>query len=172
MSRGFDTWYSLPDLERLAQFERTLEGELSLGRLKRLAELLVGTDGTVNSSLSFHTRKDGRVELRLHCAADVEVVCQRCLEPMKCTLASTVEYLLVDADPVRGGTPADDGDVALLALAGRRLNPKDLIEDELIVSLPFAPRHENERDCGTLARKLDELSSDGGSDDEVGTVNN
>ena len=35
-----------------------------------------------------------------------------------------------------------------------RLLPARLIEDELIVAIPFVPKHARVEDCGSLARNL------------------
>jgi uncharacterized protein len=107
-------------------------------------------------------RSDGRLELSLRCSAEVELTCQRCLEPFGLTLVGDVDYLLADEEGAGAGGAVTENNVELLALAGGRLNPKELIEDELLVSLPFAPRHETDRECGKLVRKLEELSNDPG----------
>ena len=160
MSRVLDTWYSLPDLDRMARFGKALDGEIALGKLTRLAALLSNANGSVNARLAIRQRGDGRLELRLTCSADVEVICQRCLEPMRCELSAEGDYLLVEGERADNATTADRADFEVLELAGERLNPKELIEEELLVSLPFAPRHEDERSCGSLARKLEELSNE------------
>ena len=39
-------------------------------------------------------------------------------------------------------------------LSDGRLSPAELIEDELIVSMPLVPKHEQLADCGSVARSL------------------
>jgi uncharacterized protein len=165
MSPTLDTWYSLPDLDRLARLERPLTGTFPIDRLPRLAAVLANPEGSVETTIELRNRSDGRLEIGLRCTAAVELICQRCLEPFVHTLVGQVDYLLVDEEQTGSGVPVDVEDIEVLALAGERLNPKVLIEDELLVSLPFVPRHASERECGTLARKLEQLSSDYGGGD-------
>ena len=159
MSRNLDTWYSLPDLDHLARLGRAIEGEIDLGKLKRLAALLSRPVGAVNASMAVLPRADGNLQLRLQCSAEVELVCQRCLEPMRYVLTGAAGYEVVEESPEES---SGDGDIERLVLEGRRLNPLQLIEEELIVSLPFAPRHEDIAACGNLARRLEELSIESG----------
>jgi uncharacterized protein len=163
MSRNLDTWYSLPDLEHLARLGKAVEVELDPGKLTRLAGLLSGSAGAVNASMMAVARSDGIVEVQLKCAAEVELTCQRCLEPMRYRLAGAVSYEVVD----EGSEERNDGgqeSIERLVLHGRRLNPLELIEEELIVSVPLSPRHDDEAACGSLARRIEELNTQGGDD--------
>lgn len=163
MSRNLDTWYSLPDLDHLARLGRALEAELDLGKLTRLAGLLSSPAGAVNASMMAVSRADGIVEVQLKCSAEVKLTCQRCLEPMSYLLAGTVSYEVVDEGSEEGNDGGQES-IERLVLHGRRLNPLELIEEELIVSVPFSPRHEDEAACGSLARRIEELSMEGGDD--------
>jgi len=51
-------------------------------------------------------------------------------------------------------------DMEPLVLADDRLQLATLVEDELIVSLPMAPRHESIDECGALAQNLDGILKD------------
>ena len=50
--------------------------------------------------------------------------------------------------------------------AGNQLLPAQLIEDELIVSIPLVPKHERLEDCGSVARNLAVMTE--GSDAATG----
>jgi uncharacterized metal-binding protein YceD (DUF177 family) len=47
-----------------------------------------------------------------------------------------------------------------IMLSGGRFQPAELIEDELIVSLPLIPRHARIEECGRLARNPEVLKYD------------
>jgi len=47
-----------------------------------------------------------------------------------------------------------------IMLSGGRLQPAELVEDELIVSLPLIPRHALIEECGRLARNPEVLKYD------------
>ena len=167
MSRGLDTWYSLPDLDNLARRKKPLAGEIELVRLPRLSALLGQDQGTVGAQLRVEARTDGRLQLSLSYTADVELTCQRCLEPLYQTLSGSVEYLLAEngsaqAEPAASSSDGIEAAVEMLQLTGERLNPRELIEDELLVALPYSPRHEKKDDCGALLRTLEKLTDDTG----------
>jgi uncharacterized protein len=81
----------------------------------------------------------------------LELTCQRCLEPFRHELAGCVSVVLVDA----GSAPAEVPEgYEPFELADGRFSPAELIEDELIVSMPLVPKHERLADCGSVARSL------------------
>ena len=150
MSGSLHTWYSLRDLEALGARQVVLSGELPLARFARLVELLRGDQGSVRATLSFRQRS-GWPGLTLRYETTVELTCQRCLEPMELPLAETVEIALVESDAMEQHVPEG---IEPVVVEGGRLNPAQLIEDELIVGLPLVPKHERTDDCGSLARLL------------------
>lgn len=151
MSGSLHAWYSRRDLESLADRDGVLSGELQLSKLTRLVGMLHSDAGSVRASLKFGQRRDGALEVELTYAAAVEVTCQRCLEPFRHELAGGVKVVLVDA----GSTPdtVPEG-YEPFELTDGRLSPAELIEDELIVSMPLVPKHERLADCGSVARSL------------------
>jgi len=170
MSRDLDTWYSLPDLDHLARLGEPRAGELALAKLTRLAGLLSSPGGAVNASVSVQSRAGGSLELALECSAEVELICQRCLEPMTCMVAGAVRYEVFE----EGQSERRDEDqtgLEHLVLDGGRVNLAHLIEEELIVSLPLAPRHEDKAACGNLARTLENMSIEVGNDPKDAAVN-
>ena len=151
MSGSLHAWYSRRDLESLADREGVVSGELELSRLTRLVGMLHSDAGSVKASLRFSQRRDGWLEAELTYAASVEPTCQRCLEPFRHELAGRVKVVLSDADSTSATVPEGDEP---FELTDGRLLPAQLIEDELIVSMPLAPKHERLEDCGSVARDL------------------
>jgi uncharacterized protein len=154
MSGSLHAWYSLRDLESLANREVALGGELDLKLLTRLEGLLHSDVGSVRASLLFRQRRDGWLGLELDYRGAVTLMCQRCLEPFEHELANRVDVVLADADSVPATVPAA---FEPFELEGGRLQPAQLIEDELIVAIPLVPKHARVEDCGSLARELAEL---------------
>ena len=151
MSGSLHAWYSRRDLESLADRERVVSGELELSKLTRLVGMLRSDAGSVKASLRFSQRRDGQLTAELTYAAAVELTCQRCLEPFRQELAGHVKVALTDADSMSAAVPEGDEP---FELTDGRLLPAQLIEDELIVSMPLAPKHERLEDCGSVARDL------------------
>lgn len=159
MSGSLHAWYSRRDLESLADRDGVVSGELQLGKLARLVGMLHSDAGSVRASLRFSQRRDGWLAAELTYAASLELVCQRCLEPFRFEPSGRVRVVLADAEsstaPPEGSEPFD--------LTGGRLLPAQLIEDELIVSMPLAPKHERLEDCGSVARDLAVLTEGSGT---------
>jgi uncharacterized protein len=151
MSGSLHAWYSLRDLESLANRGVTLSGELDIDKLTRLSGLLHSDSGSVRATLRFRQRGDGWLESELEYWATVELLCQRCLEPFKQDLAEQVNVVLADGDSLPTTVPAG---FEPFELEDGRLQPAQLIEDELIVAVPLVPKHARVEDCGSLAREL------------------
>ena len=147
MSGSLHAWYSLRDLESLANRGVTLGGELAINELTRVIDLLHSAVGSVRAALKFRQRRDGWIAVELDLKASVELVCQRCLEPFRHDLAERVDVVVAGA--LRAAVP--DG-FEPFELEEGRLQPARLIEDELIVAIPLVPKHAREEDCGSLAR--------------------
>jgi uncharacterized protein len=151
MSGSLHAWYSLRDLESLADRGVTLSGELDVGKLTRLKSLLHSEVGSVRATLRFRQRGDGWLASELGLEAAVELVCQRCLEPFRYELAESVNVVLAASDSLPATVP--EGSESF-ELEDGRLQPVQLIEDELIVAVPLVPKHARIEDCGSLARKF------------------
>lgn len=152
MSGSLHTWYSLPDLERLAERGAVLEGEIALERLPRLNGVLHADSGSVSASLRFQKRSGGWLTVELSYEATLMLECQRCLEPLAHRVNARVELGLLENESMENHLP--EGCEPFL-LENARLSPANLIEDELIMSLPLAPRHDRLDECGSLARSLE-----------------
>ncbi len=75
--------------------------------------------------------------------ATVEVICERCLEPLRITVEGAF-----DGRAVAAITPVDNAveTSAEIEAPGGRLDVRTLLEDELLLALPVVPRHD-EADC-------------------------
>jgi uncharacterized protein len=151
MSGSLHAWYSLRDLESLADRGIALHAELTVDKLPRLLSLLESSEGSVRATLTFSQRRDGWLGAALKYDAAVQLVCQRCLEPFRHQWADRVDIALADATAVPSIVPDAHEP---FELEGGKLQPVQLIEDELIVSLPLVPKHARIADCGSLARSL------------------
>jgi uncharacterized protein len=86
---------------------------------------------------------DGRAALKLALTGSLPLICQRCLQPMNWPLDHDSEVLLA----------RDEGELAALDEASEQevllvvgpVDPHSLVEDELVLTIPFVPRHDG--DC-------------------------
>ena len=85
---------------------------------------------------------EGRPTLNLKVAGTLELLCQRCLSSLSFTLDIDSTLLLVaPGDSWPDDELEDDGSDAIEA--SRELAVLSLIEDEVLLALPVAPRHED-----------------------------
>jgi uncharacterized protein len=119
----------------------TQEGKLPLSSFPRLQDVLVSDAGDVTYALRGVRDERGRPSLHLGVRGTLQLRCQRCLGPLSHDVQA--EQLLVlaasqaeiDAEPAAVDAPDR-------VLAGKEMAVRDLVEDELILSLPYAPRHD------------------------------
>ena len=131
---------SLPGVIDGLQFARDggeLRGILGLERLLRLAELPCKTSG-VDYWLRGGLNRTGKPSLGLKASGRLEVVCQRCLGPLLIDVEVDVE-LELGADPKFIAQAEDEVD---RVIATRDMGVAELVEDEVILALPEAPKHE------------------------------
>lgn len=148
-------WYSLYDLEALADREGVLSGEIELRKLTRLREILHSDRGNIQASLKLHRQVNGSVTVDLAYATVLELICQRCLEPLVQNVSEQLSLTLLEPGSMNGEIAKENDAVVLM---GGKLNPAALLEDELILSLPIIPRHTEINECGSMVQFLQALA--------------
>jgi uncharacterized protein len=137
------------DVEPFAKEGGELQGQWPLRQLRRLAETAHAEARPVESDV---VAWQVRGELRpvrgaasqpwLHLSAQtaLNLECQRCLQPMAVPLEVSRSFRFVHGEAAAAELDADSED-DVLALT-RALDLRELVEDELLLSLPLVPRHE------------------------------
>jgi len=116
-------------------------GTLPLSGFPRLRDALASDAGEVAYELEGLRDERGRPSLRLKVRGTLQLKCQRCLEAMPAAVDEDELLVLaatqaeIDADPADAGAPDR-------LLAGKAMPVRELVEDQLILALPYAPRHE------------------------------
>ncbi len=144
------------DAFKLAASHSALAGSVEPGTLKRLEDRVAVADDAVADKIA--NKACGRVDWAIQGGADeqgrpaitvsiegtVRLQCQRCLGPLDQPVEQTTTLLLAhnEADLLR----LDESSEHETVLASAPLDPVALVEDELLLTLPFAPRHESS--CG------------------------
>lgn len=116
---------------------RSFEGTLPIAGLSRLRELLAGTEGLVQFELDFGRDNLGTDYLDVRAQAQLTLICQRTLEPFVLPVVVESRLGLIKLERDEAGLPPDCE--ALLVPEDGRLNPADVIEDELLLALPLVP---------------------------------
>jgi len=112
-------------------------GSVGMERLPRLAQLRCSTEG-LEYRLRGGRADNGKPCLWLSVTGSLELVCQRCLDPIQFPIAIDAELQL--AANAREISEADDEIDRVIA--SRNMDVAWLVEDEVILALPMAPRHE------------------------------
>lgn len=132
-----DAWQI--DTRRVAERGERIERQLTAAQLPRLRKECVSRFEPVQVSLQGLFTPYGKPGVRVALQADLRVPCQRCLKPLPVALALTCAFEWVATESELELRDEDDEWDAVLAAEQIDLLP--LLEDELLLALPFAPAH-------------------------------
>lgn len=135
------------DVVAFARAGGNLQGDSPLAGFRRL--LQDASPGAAGGAVAWSATGAARADavgpdqtwLHLQARAEVEMPCQRCLQPMAVPLAvdRRIRFVAGEAEAERLDADSDD-DVLAIEPA---LDLHALLEDELILALPLVPRHEH-----------------------------
>jgi uncharacterized protein len=120
----------------------TQQGVWPLRDFPRLRDVLAADAGEVAYEISGVRDERDRPALRLKVRGTLRLRCQRCLEPMPFEV-QTDETLVLAATLAEIHAEPADAHAPDRVVAGREMALRELIEDELILAVPYAPRHED-----------------------------
>lgn len=132
------------DLARAARQTYGLQGRLPVKSLPRLTAVLASDAGEVELKLEVGLDPARRVVVAGRMDAELELQCQRCLEPVKLKVHAEPHLAWVKTDEQLAALP--DGYEPLLSADGQ-VTLKELVTDELLLALPLVPKHEGDAAC-------------------------
>ena len=122
----------------LADEDRQLELAVPIANLARLAPLLDRPVGMATGRIAF-SRAQGRITADVWLEALLEVRCQRCLGPMSLPVRSQSRVTLVASESEADAVPPE---LEVVLAPEDRVRLAELVEEELLLALPGAPRHD------------------------------
>ncbi|WP_083845909.1 YceD family protein [Rhodanobacter sp. IGA1.0] len=125
------------DAWRMVSARRSFEGTLPVASMPRLCGALADTDGSVHFELDFGRDELGISYVDVRATGSLSVTCQRTLEPFDLPVTVDTRLGLIRQEREEAGLPPDCE--PLLVAEDGRLNPVDVIEDELLLALPLIP---------------------------------
>ncbi len=143
----------LCDIAALADDARQIDLVVPVDRLDRIADQLTRREGMVTGSVAM-SREAGRIVAEVVLAAQLSLRCQRCMQPMLQSIESSSRVALLESEADAAAVPPELE--TALAPEGR-IRLADLVEEELLLALPQAPRHP-EGQCPADKRRDDEES--------------
>jgi len=138
------------DVSRLGGESTEFQGSLALRQFPRLCAELADELGTVQIRLRFERGASGRRTLSGALQTELALTCQRCLQPMQLPLETEFRLALLDAEDDPDQMPEH---VDSVTLDSAQVNVLELLEDELLLCLPIAPRHRGAEQCKPPQRR-------------------
>ena len=127
------------------------EGEVPVAEFTRLAQECVDTSGMLRWTLVGGTHESGHPQLVMQVSGTVMLVCQRCLKPFPFSIASESVLVLAHDEAQADQIEAMLDDDSLDVIVGTKaLDVADLIEDEALLAIPQAPKHDECPDKATM----------------------
>jgi uncharacterized protein len=148
----------LIDAFKFSKLSERLEGETAIAEMTRVTEVAQDKQGSIAWSLQGGNHSLGYPQLTLKVSGSINLLCQRCLTPLSVEIDSESQLVLAKdearADEIEAQLDDDTIDVIPVP---EELNLRDLIEDETLLSLPFAPKHDV---CPDQAALTDSVKSE------------
>ncbi len=126
------------DVWRAAAQRKLFAGRIVAGRLPRLAGLLAAGDDELSFSLEFGSEALAGPFVEVAIEGALTLTCQRTLRPYRHAIGLRVRLGLIREEREEAGLLP--GYEPLLVSAEGTIDPRDIIEDELILALPLIPR--------------------------------
>ena len=119
---------------------RELRGITPLAEMSRLQDMLAAPEGEISYVVRGLPEKDGKPMLEVTVNGLCQLRCQRCLNgytyPVK-----LVSRLLLTRAAEWDELSIEESDEVDSITADKRLDVLNMIEEEILLSLPFAPKH-------------------------------
>ena len=133
---------------------KEIRGEIAVSELSRLSDVLAKSVGSLTYIVRGFREGDSNM-LGISLQGSCTLRCQRCLGELEYPVDMTSRLLLLPAE--RLDEVEDDDDVDAIE-ADPRLDVLALIEEELLLGLPFAPRHPD-GECAPATNGLQQKAS-------------
>lgn len=143
------------DVSGLVRREAEFEGSVPIGQFKRLSLYLTSDGGFFSATMRFTTDANGKKIAVGHMRGELLLSCQRCLDVMAYPFDSPFCFGFVETEEQADKLP-DEYDPMFMDDRGK-VHVVDLFEDELILMLPQAARHESDQ-CEIDAKYSAELT--------------
>ena len=141
------------DVDVLADEGACFERCYPIGRFARLADPVSDMRGEAVAQFDFMRVGEGIPACRVELEAVVTLTCQRCLEAYEQPVHSAVKLAFVVSEEEAGQVP--EGYEAVPA-PNARVDLAEVVEDELLLSLPVVALHGEGTQCAGSARQAEE----------------
>ncbi len=126
---------------QFARTEQSVEGGFAVKTLPRLLETLASGDGEIRYRIQGRYQVNDKPVLECSISGSVQLQCQRCLAAMTHQLDIHSRLVLVSSEAKLPDTQDEPDDVDTI-VASAEMVVAELVEEEILLSLPMIPRHE------------------------------
>lgn len=119
-----------------------LSGEWPVADFARLRDVLHSGRGALRYELQGVPEAQGRPALRLRVTGMLDLTCQRCLEALGQSLRVDALLLLYPGEEDFAAIPVEAQGPDRI-VAAKDMAVQELIEEEVLLAIPYAPRHEH-----------------------------
>ena len=136
-------WSRRAPVDTLVGTDTAIDFTIPVAELPRVSHELIGKDGEASGHVRF-SRQMGHAVADLEVSATPEVVCQRCMQPMRWPVKVKSRIALVSdydaADRVPNG-------MEVFLVEADSVSVRDLVDEEVLLALPHVPRHDEGSEC-------------------------
>ena len=158
-------WSRRAPVDTLVGTEAVVDFTIPLAELPRVSHELVGTEGEAKGKVRF-SRQVGQAVADLEVSAAPEVVCQRCMQPMRWPVVVKSRIALVSDYTAADRVPEG---MEVFLVEADSVSVRDLVDEEILLALPHVARHEEGSECAGSSMLLpgQETGSEEDSDPQV-----
>ncbi|MFC7297009.1 YceD family protein [Herminiimonas aquatilis] len=119
------------------------EGDVLVSDLARLSAESVNKSASLHWTLQGGADSLNHPQLIVSVSGSIELMCQRCMTPLKFAVESESILILAKTDERADEIDAllDDDSVDVI-VGSKALNVMELVEDEALLAIPLAPKHD------------------------------
>jgi uncharacterized protein len=143
-------WSRRAPVDTLVGTEAAIDFTIPLSELPRVSHELSAADGEAIGKVRF-SRQLGHAVADLEVSAQPEVVCQRCMQPMRWPVKVKSRIALVSdynaADRVPEG-------LEVFLVEADSVSVRDLVDEEVLLALPHVARHDEDSECAGREMRL------------------
>jgi len=143
-------WSRRAPVDNLAGTETAVEFSIPLAELPRVSHELTVHDGEARGRVRF-SRQLGQAVADLEVSAQPEVVCQRCMQPMRWPVEVKSRIALVSDYDAADRVPEG---LEVFLVEADSVSVRDLVDEEVMLALPNVPRHEDGSECSGRTMQL------------------
>ena len=147
------------DVRKVFLQEQEISGSLSLANLVNLNGILNNENGRLCVNLRFFQNNSGQRIITGKIRADIEVLCQRCLQPLELAIEDDINLALVEKE---SDAKYLDAIYDPWVCSEYKLSLVDLVSEQLILALPIVSLHSDPNCAEKLEHDFSETEN--GSD--------